>query len=75
MAKLALLIAALFSYAQAVYFMAQPDTWRCFIDTIVSNYTLEMEVVILEENVLDQIVQANDLQKAQGYVPNHGVHI
>ena len=24
--------------ANAMYFYAEPDTWRCFQDTIVSNY-------------------------------------
>ena len=24
--------------ASAVYFLAEPDKWRCFKDTVVSNY-------------------------------------
>ena len=44
----------------AVYFMAEPDKWRCFKDTVVSNYTLEMEVQVLDEPVLDNIVEANN---------------
>lgn len=60
---------------QAVYFMAEPDKWRCFKDTVVSNYTLEMEVQVLDEQVLDNIVEANNNLKVQGYPANQGVRL
>jgi len=59
----------------AVYFMAEPDKWRCFKDTVVSNYTLEMEVQVLDEPVLDNIVEANNQLVLQGYPANQGVRI
>lgn len=69
----------------AVYFFAEPDKWRCFKDTVVSNYvsmfvfkgvqTLEMEIQILDEEVLNNIVQANDKLKLAGKAPNQGVRL
>jgi len=59
----------------AVYFMAEPDKWRCFKDTVVSNYTLEMEVQVLDEPVLDNIVEANNELVLQGFAANQGVRI
>lgn len=29
---------------QAMYFYAEPDTWRCFQDTIVSNYVSHLRL-------------------------------
>lgn len=55
--------------------MAEPDKWRCFKDTVVSNYTLEMEVQVLDEQVLDNIVEANNNLKVQGYQANQGVRL
>lgn len=78
MASIKNLLVALCSFnylAQAVYFMAEPDKWRCFKDTVVSNYTLEMEVQILDEPVLDNIVEANNKLKLDGYAPNQGVRL
>ena len=32
-------------YANAMYFYAEPDTWRCFQDTVVSNYVSAPQVL------------------------------
>ena len=55
--------------------MAEPDKWRCFKDTVVSNYTLEMEVQVLDEQVLEMLVDANTQLKLQGFTPNQGIRL
>jgi hypothetical protein len=72
--KLVAIIASL-QLTQAVYYLAEPDKWRCFKDTVVTNYTLEMEVQILDEVVLDNIVEANNQLRIQGAQPNQGVRL
>lgn len=74
-------------FTSAVYFEAEPDKWRCFLDTVVTNYviiiqpstfllqTLEMEVQILDEDVLSGIVEANEQMTTEGSVPNQGVRM
>ena len=37
--------------------------------------TLEMETIILDQNVLDTIVKANEDLQAKGYKPNQGVRM
>lgn len=67
---LLLTFAFVLNITKAVYFQAEPDKWRCFQDTVITNYTLEMETIILDEAVLNHIVQANDDLQAKGYKPN-----
>ena len=53
-------VAFIVAQAQAVYFYAQKGKTRCFSDTVVSNNTLEMEVQVLDKEVLNMLVHAND---------------
>ena len=46
-------LAILTQVSNAVYFYAAKDKWRCFSDTVVKNNTLEMEVQVLDESVLN----------------------
>jgi hypothetical protein len=68
--------------SRSAYFISEPDKWRCFKDNIVANYvspslnviitsqTLEMEVQILDDEVLSQLVEANDQLKREGKIQN-----
>ena len=48
--------AAMSQVSNAFYFYAMKNKERCFSDTVVKNNTLEMEVQILDEDVLNQLV-------------------
>ena len=58
-----------------MYFYAAKDKWRCFSDTVVKNNTLEMEVQVLDESVLNLLVKANDELISRGRTPNQGVRL
>ena len=63
-------LALLTQMSNAVYYYAAQGKWRCFSDTVVKNNTLEMEVQVLDEGVLDQLVKANDELISRGRTPN-----
>ena len=47
----------------------------CFKDMLASNYTLEMEVIIHDDDVLQTIIEANDNLIARGKPANQGVRL
>ena len=61
--------------ARAVYYYSNKGFWNCFKDTVAANYTLEMEVIIMDEPVLENIVRVNDMKRAQGATVNEGVRL
>ena len=63
-------LALLTQMSNAVYYYAAQGKWRCFSDTVVKNNTLEMEVQVLDEGVLDLLVKANDELISRGRTPN-----
>ena len=67
--------ALLTNMSQAVYYYSNKGFWNCFRDTVVANYTLEMEVIIMDEPVLENIVKANDIKRAQGATVNEGARL
>ena len=64
----AVLLAALCSVSQAVYYYAELDKERCFTDTVVTNYTLEIEVQILDVEVAEEIERQNAIARKLGKV-------
>jgi len=62
--------AIFFSITRAVHFQAEPGKWRCFKDIVPDNFTLEIETILLEEEVLNSILVYNDELLSDGYIPN-----
>ena len=42
----ALLLLSMTSVVEGLHYYAQKDRWICFKDTLATNYTLEMEVIV-----------------------------
>jgi hypothetical protein len=55
----ALSLSYLSTTANALYYRAYPNKYQCFKDMISTNYTLEMEVSIVDKEPLDNILDAN----------------
>jgi hypothetical protein len=54
-----LLVVLMLQPCQAVYYRAFPNREQCFKDMISTNYTLEMEVSIVDEVPLFAVKDAN----------------
>jgi len=44
--------------ANAVYYLADPDKWRCFKDTVVNNYVSSLSITICIQDTRDGSVSA-----------------
>ena len=66
---------SLLNSVQAMHFYAKKNQWTCFKDMLASNYTLEMEVIVLDKRVLQTLIDANDALEARGKPPNQGVRL
>jgi len=61
--------------ANALYYRAYPKKYQCFKDMISTNYTLEMEVSIVDKEPLDNILDANAQLKKEGKTKTEGVRM
>ena len=60
---------------QGMHFYAKRDQWYCFKDMLATNYTLEMEVIVHDPNVLQTLLEANDRLIERGKTANQGVRL
>jgi hypothetical protein len=58
-----------------LHFYAERGKQYCFRDVLASNYTLEMEVIVHDEDVLQDLLRANDDLIARGKTANQGVRM
>ena len=58
-----------------LHYYAERDKWQCFKDVLASNYTLEMEVMVHDPDVLQTLIESNDELIARGKVANQGVRL
>jgi len=58
-----------------VYYYAEQGKERCFTDTVVTNYTLEIEVQILDQEVVEEIERQNAIARKLKKPQEEGVHL
>ena len=68
-------LVCLSTMANGLHFYAEKNKWYCFKDSLASNYTLEMEVIVHDQEVLEMLVEANDAMIARGKPANQGVRL